>query len=445
MKKVEKKTDIKTISTNEDAPVDFVTYPWTDKKKDPKIIADPKVRPPMLAAQKYSTSKGYPGWVAKDIFPRLETETQKEDFVNYWESVGRPKVKFYSDTTAGKIGGNTFAKDRNAFFNPLDNTIYISNKHKNNKKRYADMIIDELPHARQLSNDGILGFTTDMIGGILKQANKSTNFKERPAVKNLWNVAQYWKNVFDPSIQQQTYHEEGQWEHDAHHGKHAHELDKIVENKKLRTGGVYKKGGKKETESSNWDWINPVFLHQRVKNQIPINIRQFTHDIFGGKETITEEHLNWREKKALEEARKRAEARGSSSIEYQDYQTTDEGESVYSDVDSSVDKQYSKETDHGLAPLKKLLNTDYALKTTFGQIGFTKNDDGTYTYTDQYNFNNANKEGWKGWKKGVKQQGWNLYGQLRNIATNFGSMGGTGSDVRIKLRKGGRKIIKKKK
>tara|TARA_R110001592_G_scaffold38886_2_gene128077 strand:+ start:288 stop:1820 length:1533 start_codon:yes stop_codon:yes gene_type:complete len=201
--------------------------------------------------------------------------------------------------------------------------------------------------------------------------------------------------------------------------------------KKYQNGGFeqqYKKGGAK-----SWlNWANPLYLAERVKNQIPLNVRQLTADLVGSEDSINLNDLNYREKAALEEARKRAEARGSSRIEYQDYGThlDDEGNAYqdpYADVGGGA----------GTQALTKSLNPSYSLKTTFGQMGFKKNKDGTYTYTDQYNFNNATGGGVKGWWEGAKTKGLDLYGQVRNVATNFGSENKKGAEVKINMRKGG--------
>jgi hypothetical protein len=210
-------------------------------------------------------------------------------------------------------------------------------------------------------------------------------------------------------------------------------LRKALSNKDFRKGGVKDKDKDPTKLSKSLNWLNPMFLHKRVVNQIPLNVRQFTSDIFGGDSDLTSDDLNYREKEALENARKNAEARGSSVIEYEDYQTQKEGESQYADVGGGG----------GSAPAKKFFDPNYSVKTTFGQIGFTKNKDGTYTYSDQYNFNDATDNegdsGWKGWKKGVKKKGFSIYGQLRNIASNFGSEEGEGSKVNIKMQRGGYK------
>jgi len=214
--------------------------------------------------------------------------------------------------------------------------------------------------------------------------------------------------------------------------------------KKYQNGGFeqqYKKGGAVEgsaVEDGDWNakswlnWTDPIYLAERLKNQIPLNIRQFTADLVGSEDSINLNDLNYREKAALEEARKNAEKRGSSVIEYQDYGThlDDEGNSYqdpYDDVGGGA----------GTQAVTKALNPSYSLKTTFGQMGFKKNKDGTYTYTDQYNFNNATGEGVKGWWEGAKNKGLDLYGQVRNVATNFGSADKKGAEVKINMRKGG--------
>ena len=208
----------------------------------------------------------------------------------------------------------------------------------------------------------------------------------------------------------------------------------------------YKKGGEKtDDNNSTWktvkdtaNWFNPLFVAERFKNQIPLNVRQFSADLIGSDNSITKSDLNYREKQALENARKNAEKRGSSVIEYEDYGThlDDEGnayQTPYDDVGGGA----------GYQAITKSLNPAYSVKSTFGQMGFKKKKDGTYTYNDQYNFNDATGEGWKGWKKGVKKKGFSIYGQLRNIATNFGSKEGEGSKVKIKMQRGGYKIKRK--
>lgn len=177
-----------------------------------------------------------PDWIHKNIFPKLETTKKKNEFMEYWDGVGRPDVKLYNDSTAGRIAGQTFAEDRNGFFNPLDNTIYIHDKHEWNKNAFTDIIIDELPHAEQRTEDGNLKFFADMFGGIHNQANDSRNFKEGPKMSNLWNVPQYLANVMNPDIQGQTYHKKGSWENDAHYGHRAEKVDKIFRHE-------HKKGG----------------------------------------------------------------------------------------------------------------------------------------------------------------------------------------------------------
>ena len=209
-----------------------------------------------------------------------------------------------------------------------------------------------------------------------------------------------------------------------------------------QTGGIrkrsykqkYNNGGyKQEYKKGGWtNWINPLYLAERVKNQIPLNVRQLTADLVGSDDSINLNDLNYREKAALEEARKRAEARGSSIIEYQDYGTHldkegNEYQSSHDDVGGGA----------GYQAVTKSLNPSYSLKTTFGQMGFKKNKDGTYTYIDQYNFNNATGEGVKGWWEGAKEKGLDLYGQVRNVATNFGSENKKGAEVKINMRKGG--------
>lgn len=169
-----------------------------------------------------------------------------------------------------------------------------------------------------------------------------------------------------------------------------------------------------------------LLMPQVVQNVVPLNVRAFASDLIGNNITgrhseINESHLNENEKLALTKATKTAESKGRNYIEYDDYNTG----SAYNDVGGG--------SESALAPITKFFNPNYSMKTTFGQMGFKPNEDGSYTYTDQYNFNDANTADSKEetFLEGAKAGGKSVYGQARNIATHYGSGSGSGSKVNI--------------
>lgn len=74
----------------------------------------------------------------------------------------------------------------------------------------------------------------------------------------------------------------------------------------------------------------------------------------------------------------------------------------------------------------KIFDPSYSVKTTLGQVNYTKNDDGTYTYTDKYDFNERKNKPSKTFIESVKEKGLDPYAQVRNIATYFGPGPGEG-------------------
>ncbi len=172
-----------------------------------------------------------------------------------------------------------------------------------------------------------------------------------------------------------------------------------------------------------------------VLGLIPANVKAFVSDItgIGREEGITEKDLNNREKKALREAIKRAEEKGRNTIGYSEFATTSSPKTKGQDVGGGSFLQ-------NFAPITKYFDPDYSMKTLLGQAKFKKNKDGTYTVTDQYDFNDASKAGFKGVIADIKDQGiigLSPYKFARNIARNFGSAPGEGMDVNITFQKGG--------
>ncbi len=181
--------------------------------------------------------------------------------------------------------------------------------------------------------------------------------------------------------------------------------------------------------------IEDFIVPQGVQNLIPMNLRGLGQDLIGRNITgyhgnITERHMSNKEREALTRARIYAESQGRNYIEYDDYHT--EYDNMGNKVTGNMGDVGGK-SGSGFEPITKLFNPDYAVKSTFGQLSFRKNPDGTYTYTDQYNFNDAGtREALdETFLEGVKKKGLSLYGQVRNIGRHFGSPEGEGAIVNI--------------
>ena len=169
-------------------------------------------------------------------------------------------------------------------------------------------------------------------------------------------------------------------------------------------------------------------IPQSVQNMVPLNVRAFANDLMGNDSEINERHLSQAEKDALQSAREKAEKAGKNFIEYGDYDT----DSQYGDVGGDDNDTTAK-----LAA--RLLDPNYSAKTTFGQIGFKKNEDGTYTYTDRYNFNNAKEGGMEAFKKELEENpDLTTYQKLRKLAQYKGSGPGEGAEVNITYGYGGK-------
>ena len=161
----------------------------------------------------------------------------------------------------------------------------------------------------------------------------------------------------------------------------------------------------------------------RSEPLLPTNIRQLFYDVFGGEDVITEDTLKKKELSSLRETVVRAIKRGSPFIEYEDYATG----TKYGDVGGGPSS--------ALAPLTKLGDPAYSMKTLLGQATITTNDKGETIIVDQYNFNNAVDGNLIDYLAAVKGAGASLYGQGRAFAKYFGSHEGEGSPVLINLGK----------
>jgi len=158
---------------------------------------------------------------------------------------------------------------------------------------------------------------------------------------------------------------------------------------------------------------------------LPTNMRQFVYDIFGGKETLTEQNLKEKELDALRQGVVRAKAAGKENLEYKDYATQGEGQSQYADVGGGG----------GFGDFfEKVFDPAYSMKTTIGQATIEEDKDGNTIIVDRYNFNDSDdKFSFMGLMSGIKRAGLSPYAQLRNIAKELGSGEGEGSEVRINL------------
>jgi len=168
-------------------------------------------------------------------------------------------------------------------------------------------------------------------------------------------------------------------------------------------------------------------IARKRDSRIPINIRAFVSDIFGGGDEINENSLTEAERKELANVVKRAQEQGKSKIEYSDYATEGNKQSQYADVGGGggAGDFFSKVTDPA-----------YSLKTTLGQAKISVDEEGNTVVTDQYNFNDSDGDfSVLGLIKGIKRAGLSPYAQIRNIAREFGSGEGEGAQVKINLGK----------
>jgi len=167
------------------------------------------------------------------------------------------------------------------------------------------------------------------------------------------------------------------------------------------------------------------FIGDTIRDAVPTNIRQLAYDVTGGTADLTENNLQEDEKKALIDAVNLAKKEGRTAIEYSDYATHKKGQSQYRDVGGGGGPQ---------AFISKLSDPAYSMKTTLGQASFKEDAEGNTIITDQYNFNDSTGESsLLRFIGGVKNAGPSLYGQARNVAREFGSQEGEGSEVTINL------------
>ena len=168
-------------------------------------------------------------------------------------------------------------------------------------------------------------------------------------------------------------------------------------------------------------------IFRKVLNVVPPNIRQFTYDVFGGKEDFTEDKLSPAYEEELKGIAEKVLSEGKNTISYEDYEK------------GTMDKPL----------ILNLLSKNYNLKTLIGSGKVSINEDGDIMITDKFDYNNAKdinslndvKEALSGIVSAFKgegedyQGGGGLYSAIRKAAQYIGSGPGEGSDVKINLGK----------
>ena len=189
------------------------------------------------------------------------------------------------------------------------------------------------------------------------------------------------------------------------------------------------------------DFIIP----QPVQNLVPASVRALGKDVLQNitgvdqkdKKDITERHFSKRELEALAQARARAEADNRDYITYEDYETSDNKFGDIGGAGFTGGWGGNQKDKRGMLDLiKDTFNPAYSMKTTLGGVHFKKNEDGTYTYTDQYDFNDAKEGGMQGFRDEVarrEEDGDPLtaYQKVRLFAKYMGSGPGEGANVKI--------------
>ena len=164
---------------------------------------------------------------------------------------------------------------------------------------------------------------------------------------------------------------------------------------------------------------------RKAINIIPPNVRQFSYDLFGGKEDFTEDKLSSAYEEELKGIAEKALSEGKKTISYEDYDQGTAGKSIF----------------------KNIFSKNYNLKTLIGSGKVSINDNGEIVVTDKFDYNDAKdinsladvKEMISGviqaYKGGNKNRPDGIYGVIREGIRYFGSSPGEGSDVKINLGK----------
>jgi len=205
----------------------------------------------------------------------------------------------------------------------------------------------------------------------------------------------------------------------------------------------YRRRGQEPADMTDDDEIKSTVINKKLKavnrtnkeevrkdKLIPLNMRQFVYDLFGGSDDLTEKDLDTEELETLKSLIT-PEVLQKGRLEYKDYKTTDKQESVYADVGGSAPGVLTNPI------VKSFRNPSYSLKTTLGQSSVYKDADDNIIVEDAYDFNDAEgKFTFDSFIKDLKVLTSDpLYFLPRKAATYFGSKPGEGSKIKINLGK----------
>ena len=82
-------------------------------------------------------------------------------------------------------------------------------------------------------------------------------------------------------------------------------------------------------------------IFRKALNVIPPNVRQFSYDLFGGKEDFTEDKLSSAYEEELKGIAEKALSEGKKTISYEDYDQGTAGKSIFKNIFS---KNYNLKT-----------------------------------------------------------------------------------------------------
>ena len=138
--------------------------------------------------------------------------------------------------------------------------------------------------------------------------------------------------------------------------------------KKIRDIGViHKNNVESTTPSDNRD----DRVVTRIKNSVPLSIRQYVHDTFGGEEPITEKNLNDEEYTTLRQAVENSLKNKKQKLDYDSWREVGSG------------GKDTREDD------MNLFNPASSLQKTLGQASIKVDEKGDIYVIDRYNFNDA--------------------------------------------------------
>jgi hypothetical protein len=192
------------------------------------------------------------------------------------------------------------------------------------------------------------------------------------------------------------------------------------------------------TLSSNANFINNTLKDMKSEvigtlrdvSGVPLPLATLMGDVLGSKKPITEKTLSPATLNKLRSIVETNVKKGKMTLDYSSYfpKLTKEEQL---EVSGGMGNNSSSKKDK----LKKLMSPEGFLQNTLGQANIIQNEDGTYTVTDTYDFNDQGKS--FSVFEDLKTRGIDPYSIFRSIGRNYGSQDGTGSKVKIKLNDGG--------